>query len=113
MARKVENLTSSAFQQINLVGDKGEIIPFKLAFRPSQNAWFFDLTYLDFELKGAMLVLSPNILRQYRNIVPFGICCITSDGYEPQFITDFLENRVQLYLLNAAEVALIEEDYTV
>jgi hypothetical protein len=103
-------LNNSSRQQINIVGDNGEIIPFLIYFLPTQNGWAFDVEYSDFKLNGAYLTISPNCLRGYRNILPFGISCISTDGYEPQFINDFSDGRVSLFLLNAVEAAQIETE---
>lgn len=109
MARQIA-LTSAARQLINVIGDNGEVIPLLMYFLPTQNGWAFDISYLDFSLKGAYLTISPNCLRGYRNILPFGLLCTSTDGYEPQFIEDFIDGRVSLYLLNAEEVAEVEAE---
>lgn len=107
MARQIA-LTNAARQQVNVIGDNGEVIPFLIYFLPTQNGWAFNIGYGDFQLNGAYLTISPNCLRGYRNILPFGLLCTSVDGYEPQFISDFIDGRVSLFLLNAAEVAEVE-----
>lgn len=101
-------LTDAASQQINIIGDNGEVIPFLINFLPTQNGWFFNIEYNDFILNGVYLTLSPNCLRGYRNVLPFGLLCTSVDGYEPQFASDFIDGRISLYLLNADEVAEVE-----
>lgn len=108
MALLINNITDAASQQFNLVSDTGQVISFSLQFLSTQNGWGFNVGYNGFELNGGYLTLSPNFLRGYRNIIPFGIMCTSIDGYEPQFIEDFLSGRISLYLLNATEVQEIE-----
>lgn len=98
---------------MNVVGENGEIIPFGLTFMPTQNMWYFNVAYaaLSFSVKGFQLTNSPNILHQFRRFIPFGIACVTTDGYEPQFINDFIDGRCSLFLLNEAEVAATQEAY--
>lgn len=105
----INNLTTASKQQVLIVGDNGEVITLKLYFMPTQSAWMFDLEYLDFILKGAFLTCMPNLLLSYKRILNFGLMCISSDGYEPQFITDFAEGRVSIYWLNADEVIELDE----
>lgn len=108
MAKQLSNLTNNARQLYNLIGDAGEVIIFELFFLPTQNGWGFNVTYNDFVFEGGYLILSPNILRGYRNLIPFGIMVNSIDGYEPQFINDFIDGRISLYLLNSTEVEAVE-----
>lgn len=111
MARQLTQLTASASQQLNAVGDSGIVVGLLLFFLPTQNGWGFNVTYNDFVFNGGFLTNSPNLLRNFRNIIPFGLMCTTTDGYEPEFIEDFIDGRVSLYLLNAAEVIQIEAEF--
>jgi len=56
-------------------------------------------------------VTSPNILRNYKNILPFGISIITEDGSEPFLIDDFSTGRVGFFVLNKEEVESFESQF--
>lgn len=96
-----------AYQKFFLTGNPGQRIEMVLRYLPSQEKWMMDIDYLDFSLKGIMVTASPNILRAYYKIIPFGILCDCPDQIDPAFIDDFATQRCNLYLLNAEEV----EDY--
>jgi hypothetical protein len=74
----------------------------------SQYSWYMDLIYGDWELNGYQVVLHPNILRQFRNQIPFGIAFVSTDGIEPVLESDFADDRVSMYILNSSEVEEIE-----
>ena len=50
------------------------------------------------------------MLRQYRNIIPFGIACLTASGLDPYTVDDFQNQASNLYLLTAEDVAGIEAE---
>lgn len=106
----LDRLTNDPMQQYTLVGENGEQIPFSLRYLPRQQSWMYSISYGDFTANGKLLHLSINALRQWKNIIPFGLCIMSSDGFEPYYINDFVTDRVQLYLLDAAEVAELEQD---
>lgn len=106
----LDRLTNDPAQQYTLIGENGEQIQFFLRYLPRQQSWLFNISYGNFVLNGAMLHLSPNILRQWRTVIPFGLAVMSTDNYEPYYITDFVTNRIQLFLLNSTEVAEIETD---
>lgn len=111
--RQISKLTNNGRQSTNIVGENGEVIPFSLTFMPTQNCWYFNIAYApqEFAANGLLLTNSPNILHQFKNLIPFGIACITTDGYEPQFLNDFIDGRVTMFLLTEAEVLEVEETY--
>lgn len=109
--RLIDKLTDSANQLTNLIGENGEQIQLRLQYMPTQNSWYFDLEYRDLIIKGSLLTVSPNILRSYYNLIPFGIMVTSTDGYEPQFITDFISERIKVYTLNQADIDLVEEEF--
>lgn len=57
------------------------------------------------------MVNSINLLRQFKNIIGFGIACDTINGLDPIRPDAFLSGDAQLYLMDAEEVRLIEEAY--
>lgn len=105
----LNKIDAKAYQRFFLTGNVGQRITLTLRYMPTQEAWFMDVEYEDFKLNGIKVTNSPNILRKYRNKIPFGFLCIVSDGLEPFFIDDFVNRRVDLYLLNAEDVITVEE----
>lgn len=89
----------------NLVLPDGSNLQITFTFVPMQNAWFIkNLTYGSFILNGVKVTNSPNILYQFRNQIPFGLACFSTNDREPQFQADFSSKASILYLLTAAEV---------
>lgn len=58
---------------------------------------------------GRRVVTHPNMLRQYQNIIPFGLACLTVNNREPTQIQDFASGASGLYLLSSAEVEEFED----
>lgn len=108
---QVTGINTDAVQEYTLVTDDGVEFEFTMFYRPTQNGWFFDLEYEDTSIKGSKLVNFPNILRKWKNILPFGLACVVEDGTEAYFVEDFLTGRANLYVLNESEVEQIEELY--
>lgn len=107
---QINNITNDPRQTFILVGENQEHINFTLYYQPTQRGWFFDISYGSFSASGLRLSSSINALRQFRNLIPFGLLVLTEDGYEPYYLNDFESGRVTLYLLNANDVELIEEN---
>ena len=105
---QLTKITNQATQNFNLVSETGEVISFSLRYLPRVAGWVFDCSFGNFSIKGARLTISPNTLRGYRNIIDFGLMCVSTDGYEPQYLNDFVTGRVTLYLLNPTDVASVE-----
>jgi len=105
----LNKITSAARQKFRIIGENGERIDFFLTFMPTQSAWMFNVSWDDFSLNGAVLTLSPNCLRGFKNNIPFGLACVSDDSIEPSFVDDFSTGRVRLFLLNAEDVQTVEE----
>ena len=106
----INHLTSDPQQQANLTGIPGVSIGLTLRFMPRVQRWIMGLTYGTESIQGIAVTTSPNMLRQYRNIIPFGIACLTASGLDPYTVNDFANQASNLYLLNAADVAAIEAE---
>jgi len=104
----INKLNSDAFQKIVLTGNAGQRIIMNLRFIPTQDLWMADFELDDFILKGILIVTSPNILRNYSNIIPFGILVTTTDGQDPRSVNDFESESALMYLLSSDEVQNIE-----
>lgn len=107
--RLINSLTDDAKQLLSLVLEDQSRVQMRLNYIPAQAGWFYSLQYGDFIIYNRRLVNSPSVLRQFRNLIPFGLACIVSDGYEPVYQDDFASGRVSLYVLTEAEVVETEE----
>jgi len=101
---EITGITSDASQQFTIVGEAGENISMALYYLPGQIGWFYDVSYGNFNVKGQRLVVSPNTLNQWSNIISFGLGCLSSDGDDPFYIDDFTSGRITLFLLNSSEI---------
>lgn len=108
--RIINAISNSPNQQIVLVLDDGTKLSMTLNYLANQQGWFYSLNYNNSQwvVNNRRIVTSPNMLRAFRNIIPFGLAITCSDGNEPVFIDDFSDGRVKLYLLDASDVLTVE-----
>lgn len=105
---QINVITDNPSQTMILRLETGQSINFDLFYSYNQSGWFFNLTYGSFIINGKRIVNSPNLLREFRNILPFGLSCTVADKHEPVFIDDFKNGRAVLYTLNQSDVDQIE-----
>lgn len=110
--KTITGLTDQANQQMSIVLPDGTPVTLIMNFYPQQNAWFFDLSWqgisTPFTLLGCQMVTSPNLLRQFRKLLTFGLAVFTIDNVEAENQTAFVDGTATLVLLTAAEVEEIE-----
>tara|TARA_R110000744_G_scaffold185884_1_gene305272 strand:- start:11296 stop:11634 length:339 start_codon:yes stop_codon:yes gene_type:complete len=104
----IDRITDNAFQNMTLTGNAGQSIKLSMRYMPSQQGWFMDVSYEGFRLYGVRVVASPNMLRAYRNKIPFGLLCTTKEGVDPYRINDFEAGYAKMYLMTADDVMEIE-----
>jgi len=109
--QQVTNITSSVKQQMQLVLENNESADFSLHYNGRMQAWYFDFTYNDITAKNLKVCLHPNILRQFRKIIPFGIAFFANNLVEPFQETSFSSGACNMYILNKEEVAQVENDF--
>lgn len=109
----ITNVTDDSFQtQKIILADSSQVL-MTLNFKPQQFGWFItELTYGNLTIKGMRISVSPNILYQFKNQLPFGIACFSTNNREPSQQQDFLSGAANLYLLTAAEVIQFSEYVT-
>jgi hypothetical protein len=101
-------LTTQPKQQIAFVLPDGSQVSMLLQYRPQQMGWFFDLTWQNITINGGRLACFPNILRQWRNLLPFGLACVTNTGSEPLNLADLADGTILLVVLSSDDLVSIE-----
>lgn len=106
----IQQVTSDPLQRQTLILPDGTSLTMTIYFRPLQAGWFInELVYGSFILQGVRLTVSPNILRQFKNQIPFGLACLGNNtNREPTQQQDFSSKAFSLYILSAAEVIAYE-----
>lgn len=107
---KIDGLTNDALQTHKLVLFDGSILSLTFYFVPMQYCWMIkNLTYGDFQINNMRICVNPNMLFQWKNILPFGLACFSTSQREPSQLEDFSSGASTLYILDEAEVAEFEE----
>lgn len=108
---KITSLDNEPKQEIIMIVDDNIRVPFTFEYKPNQLGWFFGFQYGDINYQNIRLTTSYNILRAYRNWLPFGLSCDTADDEEPMDIDDFRTGYANVYLLTKEDVEAIEGNY--
>ena len=106
----ITTLTDYPNQRHQLVLENRENADFRLYFLGRQRSWFYDISYKDITINCNKVVLTPNSLRQFKNILPFGITFYTDGNVEPFKIDDFSSGRIKMAVLNSDEIKQIEKE---
>lgn len=110
MKYEINGITSDPYQTFNIdVPETSEKLYLELRYFSTQMMWCLNFQYKDITENGIKLTLSPNILRNYRNIIPFGLSVYAEDTIYPLSIDDFETGRVKLYILPETYVNNLEE----
>lgn len=104
----ITGISDDPKQNLNLILYNGKTLLLNLEFKSMQLGWFGSLVYGDVTINNFRIMTSPNMLRQFKNIIPFGLSCLVNGNQEPMLKQDFLSKRASLYILNENEVDTIE-----
>lgn len=108
--KQINSLGNAADQQQTVTLDDGSTVQLEFFYRAGIQRWFIDVIHSSLTLRGFGLSQGPNILRQWRNLIPFGIAVQAIDLIDPVQITDFQTGRVAVYILSADEVDQVEQN---
>lgn len=108
--QEITTLTNSPNQLHRLVLENNETADFTLRFCPRVISWYYDIQYNSTTINGVKVVLTPNSLRQFRRVLPFGIAFYSDSQVEPFSIDDFANGRIKMGILTADEVKQIEQE---
>ena len=110
MKYEIQGITSDVYQTFDIdIPNKSEKVFFTLRYLPTQMAWYMNFEYGNVKVNGLKLTLSPNLLRSYRNIIPFGLSVFSEDSVYPLEVDAFETERVKIYILAEDYVNNLEE----
>jgi len=102
---QISQITNDPLQRQTLILPNGTSLIITMKFVPMQYGWFFDsIQYQDFLLYGLRICISPNMLYQYRNQIPFGLACFSKASREPSQQYDFSSQNAEIFILTESEV---------
>lgn len=104
----INKITNDAQQRLILTGIRGLQITLTMRFMPRIQRWIMGISYGDVSIQGIPVCTSLNLLRQYKNVLPFGISCATTNQLDPYTVDDFANQTANLYLLDETDVEQIE-----
>jgi len=106
----IGQLTDNYLQKQTLILPDGTQLTMTVYYVPLQYGWFItNLVYGTFTLNSLRITVGPNILRQFKNQIPFGLACLANSvSREPMFLEDFNQGAFSLYILSADEVTQYE-----
>ena len=107
---KIQNITNYPYQSKSLVLPDGTRVEIDMQFFPLRKCWVINrLSYQDFLLYSHKIVAGVNIIRQFKNRIPFGLACYSPTKRDPQFAEDFSEGDLELFILTQEEVQQYED----
>ena len=112
MILEINGITDDPYQTFTVsVPNSSYDVTFTLRYLPTQEAWYLDFEHNTVIENSIKLVLSPNILRGYRNILPFGLLVESTfdDGIYPMELDAFSSGRIRLCLLDKEAVDSLEK----
>lgn len=98
--RLLDALTDDGVQSLIFSLADGSTVNLKFIYRPATQRWTIDVSYKTFVANGLGLSISPNLLRLWRNIIPFGMTVASADAAEPFKLDDFTSGRITIYMLD-------------
>jgi len=108
--QKITEIDDNPKQSLDLIINGYEKAKIILEFKPNQYSWFYTIIWENFSTYNEKISNSPNLLRQYRKILPFGILVTSDTGQDPMSIDAFTTTSV-FYLLDKTEVEQIEAEF--
>lgn len=111
----IEGLTDQPAQNSTLVLPDGSRVTLYLEYKPQQSSWFYSIYWPGtndnpFTLNTCRLVCSPNFLRQFRDLIPFGISLIaTPNNIDPISQSCFVDGTAEMILLDSEDVQSVED----
>lgn len=108
--KRITSISDDAIQKMTVILDDGSKVGITLEYIAANKGWYVSFDYGDvLTINKRRVVAGPNMLRAFRNTIPFGIACLTSDRLEPIYKNDFTTGRAAFYVLNPEDVQTVED----
>lgn len=109
--RKVTSLNDTYKQQFQFLISGYDSVDIIIEFKPLQEGWFFQsIIWGNFSVYQERIGVSPNLLRQWANVIPFGILVIGPDAIDP-FSQDAWLQGWEMHILDETEIIEVEALY--
>lgn len=108
--QQLNNLSNDADQKMTFVLPDASLLQLEFIYRASIQRWALNVSHPLLTLNGYNICLGPNILRQWRKLISFGIAVTSTTGLDPIQPTDLQDGTVSVFILSEAEVAQVEEE---
>jgi len=103
----ITGLTDQPKQQSTVVLPDGSQVSLYLEYRSQSAGWVLDVAWQTFGVNGLRLTASPNVMRKWQNIVPFGLAVLTAGNAEPVTLAALADGTTTLLLLDPTDIAQI------
>ena len=110
---KIDGITDDFKQSKQITLPDETTFSLKIEYIPLQIGWFINeiiynnlrgnLNY-DFTVRSIRITKNLNLLQSYRNLIPFGLACLSKEAQEPTHIEDFVSGNYGLYLLTKEDL---------
>jgi len=111
----INTLTAAENQSLAFILADGSTINLNFVYKSAIERWSVNIAYKNFTANGIILSTHPNLLRVWRNVLPFGMAVVSTDRADPFKLDDFMSGRISVYILDSTsenvEVQDIEEAY--
>lgn len=102
----MQQITITENSTIEIINAKNETYTGYINYNSSRQGWFLDLVSDSFKIYGIRITSVPNILRQWKERLGFGIGVMCENNSEPFFLEDFNTGRAKLYLIEPDDLAV-------
>ena len=103
--KQIIEIADDYIQQLTIALENNETFNIQLNYDEQYKVWYImNLTYKTVVLSAMRVCVNDNLLRQWKNLLPFGIRIEIVDFSEPYLLDDFLTQRVKFILLNSSEI---------
>lgn len=108
--RQILALSKSYKQKFNIQIPGYSNLLIYMEYKPLQHGWFMDLLWQDFSCSNERISNHPNLLRQFQNILPFGLLCSSYDETDPLFVDSWVTTHT-LWVLDQSDFSNVDATY--
>ena len=103
---EIEEITVDALQEQTLILFDGSALVLTLHYIEMQRGWFIRRLVHndDFTVTNIRIGKNFNIVNQFKNLIPFGLACLSDEDRDPTQQEDFSSKSFNLFILTSEEL---------